>query len=108
MKMEEERNKNPDIDIATAENKKMLMGQEVTASISDNHLIHKAIHAKFLQANSSNIQLAQMIVNHIKQHEAFERPAPTTNPMDAVAPVANDLKPPFVQPPQQPNPQFPG
>ena len=81
MKLDEAKNSNPDIDIATAENKKMLMGQEVMADMTENHMIHKAIHAKFLQANQSNMQLAQMIIAHIKQHEAFERPAPTQNPM---------------------------
>jgi hypothetical protein len=81
MKIDQARNSNPDIDIATAENKKMLMWQEVMADLTENHQIHKAIHAKFLQANQSNIMLAKMIVAHIKQHEAFERPAPTQNPL---------------------------
>ena len=81
MKLEEEKNKNPDIDIATAENKKMMMGMEVMADMTENHMIHKAIHAKFLQASTSNMALAQRIVAHIKQHEAFERPAPIQDPM---------------------------
>jgi hypothetical protein len=104
MKLEQARNSNPDIDIATAENKKMLMGQEVMADMTENHQIHKAIHAKFLQANQSNAALAQMIVAHIKQHEAFERPAPVNNPMNMNNP---DLEPPMTQPEPKPNPQFP-
>lgn len=80
MKLQEARDSNPDIDIATAENKKMMMGQEVMADYTDNHQLHKAIHAKFLQANKTNPQLVQMIIAHIKQHEAFERPAPTEMP----------------------------
>ena len=81
MKLEEEKNKNPDIDIATAENKKMMMGMEVMADMTENHMIHKAIHAKFLQASTSDMALAKRIVAHIKQHEAFERPVPTQDPM---------------------------
>lgn len=97
MKIEEARNSNPDIDIATAENKKMLMWQEVMADLTDNHQIHKAIHAKFLQANQSNIMLAKMIVAHIKQHEAFERPMNTANlgiTMNTIAPPAGETPPP--------------
>ncbi|MCP3681107.1 MAG: hypothetical protein GY861_00315 [bacterium] len=75
MRLDEEKNKNPDIDIATAENKKMIMGLEVMADLTEDHRIHKAIHARLLQANKNNPEVAQMIVNHIKQHEAFERPA---------------------------------
>lgn len=81
MKLEEAKNSNPDIDMATAENKKMLMWQEVMADITDDTRVHKAIHAKFLQANANNMELAQRIIAHIKQHESFERPAPTENPM---------------------------
>lgn len=73
--MQAEKDRNPDIDIATAENKKMAMGQEVMADITDNHLIHKAIHAQFLEGAQSNMELAKRIIEHIKQHEAFERPA---------------------------------
>lgn len=86
MKLEEAKHSNPDVDMATAENKKMLMGQEVMANMTDDHRVHKMIHAKFLQSNQSNTQLAQMIIAHIKQHEAFEKPAPQVNPMEQVAP----------------------
>lgn len=74
MQLNQARNSNPDIDMATAENKKMAMWQEVMADMTDDHRIHKAIHAKFLEASQSNQMLAQMIINHIKQHESLERP----------------------------------
>ena len=74
MRLDEQKNKNPDIDIASAENKKMIMGMEVMADMTEDHRIHKSIHAKLLEAQKNNVQLAQMIVQHIKQHEAFERP----------------------------------
>jgi hypothetical protein len=74
MRIEEEKNKNPDIDIASAENKKMMMWLEVMADLTEDHRIHKSIHAKLLQANKDNQEVAQRIIGHIKQHEAFERP----------------------------------
>jgi hypothetical protein len=74
MRLDEQKNKNPDIDIASAENKKMIMGMEVMADMTEDHRIHKSIHAKLLEAQKDNVQLAKMIVQHIKQHEAFERP----------------------------------
>ena len=108
MQIANARNANPDIDIATAENKKMLMGQEVMADITDNHQIHKAIHAKLLESNQSNQELVQRIIAHIRQHEAFEKPAPTTNPLDATTtPGEIQLTPPNKEPKPKPNGQFP-
>lgn len=74
MRLEQEKNKNPDIDIATAENKKMIMGLDVMADMTEDHRIHKAIHAKLLEAQKDNQELASRVIQHIKQHEAFERP----------------------------------
>jgi len=74
MRMDSERNKNPDIDIASAENKKMLMWLDVMADLTEDHRIHKAIHGKLLQVQKDNREVAQKIIEHIKQHEAFERP----------------------------------
>jgi len=108
MQIANARNANPDIDIATAENKKMLMGQEVMADITDNHQIHKAIHAKLLESNQSNQELAQRIIAHIRQHEAFEKPAPTTNPLnETTTPGELQLTPPNKEPKPKPNDQFP-
>ena len=92
MKIQQDKEKNPDIDIASAENKKMILGQEVMADITDDHRLHKAIHAKLLEAQKDNQQLGGMIINHIKQHEAFERPV--TKPTPGLRPAAPVMTPP--------------
>jgi hypothetical protein len=50
------------------------------ADLTEDHRIHKMIHAKLLEAQKGNPELAQRIIAHIKQHEAFERPIQTPAP----------------------------
>lgn len=77
MKIAADKEESPDVQIANGENKKMIMGQTVHANTSDDHRIHMAIHAKLLQAVKDNDQVSQLLMSHIKEHEALTKPAPT-------------------------------
>ena len=69
--IEKEENSNPDVEIATGENKKMMMWQQVTANPTDDHRVHLALHAQLLQSVRDNQQVAVTVAQHIKQHESF-------------------------------------
>ena len=69
MKLAQDKMQSPDVEIANWENKKMLMGQKVTANQTDDHRVHKAIHATMLQWLKDNPEIAKMIMAHIKEHE---------------------------------------
>lgn len=103
MMAEEEKNKNPDIDIAEAENKKMLYWQPVHADIEEDHKIHKALHAQFLQAiQGQDPMIEQLVVWHIKEHEMIEQWGQTPQyQMDAIWAEQYQPQPQQQQPQQQ-------
>ena len=71
MKLNKDKQQSPDVEIANWENKKMLMGQQVMANQTDDHRIHKAIHATLLESVKDNQQIASLLIKHIKEHELF-------------------------------------
>jgi len=71
MELEKDKNQDPDIDIANAENKKMIMKEPITASQTDNHQVHLAIHWQLLDWVKDNKEVSQIVMQHMKQHEAL-------------------------------------
>lgn len=68
--------------IADGENQKMMNGGQVIANTSDDHRIHKAIHGAFLQSVQGNPEVAKVVMDHIRQHEALEQGTLGKSPVD--------------------------
>lgn len=81
IKLEQEENKNPDVEIANWENKKMMLNQEVHANDTDDHQIHLAIHWKLLEQARQNAEISKLLVQHMRWHEAFMKWG-TPNPIN--------------------------
>lgn len=60
----------PDMVIADAENKKLVSGQQFNANQSDDHQKHMAVHSQMLSSIDPKSPIAQNTVIHMKQHEA--------------------------------------
>jgi len=61
----------PDIQIAEGENKKMMTGQAMNVNENDNHQLHNGLHGPLLQSLPPESPAAQVVINHMKQHDAF-------------------------------------
>ena len=72
-KIQEEldKQKDPDMQIAEGENKKMMNGDPMNANMTDNHETHRAIHTQMLQGLPPDSPIAKMLMNHIRMHDAF-------------------------------------
>lgn len=72
---------NPDAMMAEAENRKMIMGQPMNASESDDHEVHTAIHSEALKTFPPESDAAKSIIEHLRMHEAFGATAPAGSPL---------------------------
>lgn len=70
LEKEIDKQSDPDMVIADAENKKMIAGQQFNANQSDDHQKHMAMHSQLLQSLDPKSPVAQNIIMHMKQHEA--------------------------------------
>lgn len=61
----------PDIVIADAQNKKLMQGIPLNAQENDNHEVYIAMHSSLLQNLPPESPAAQATLNKLRQHEAF-------------------------------------
>ena len=61
----------PDIVIADAQNKKLMQGIPLNAQENDNHEVYIAMHSSLLKNLPQESPAAQVTLNKLRQHEAF-------------------------------------
>ena len=59
---------------AGLENKKMAAGARIVPQEGENHEVHLAVHGQFLASLPPGAKEAEMISNHMRQHEALSNP----------------------------------
>lgn len=71
IQQELDKQKDPDMQIAEGENKKIVNGDPMNANMTDNHETHMAIHTQMLQSIPPESPVAKVLMNHIRMHQAF-------------------------------------
>lgn len=61
----------PDLQIADAENRKLMNGTKMNANQTDNHQMHIALHGASLKNLPPESSAAQEHLNHLRMHDAF-------------------------------------
>lgn len=64
-------NTNPDTQIATWENRKMMQWVPLNVNELDDHILHIALHQALLQNIPPEDPKAKIIMDHLNQHDAF-------------------------------------
>lgn len=63
--------KNPDLEIADAQNKKLMQGIPMNANQSDDHPTYIALHSELLKSLPPDSPAAQVTLSKLNQHQAF-------------------------------------